>query len=221
MCLKINTFSNTHSVTSNAVAEALKGKMNNTSPTISASQVDNISDTEIGVYKVLKYNIGWVSADGFIINIPWSDMYGFQIALDDQSNWVAVRSKSQGTWNAWERLYQGFKLNAIDNFTFTVASGYTVSAVSIATTNYYCGGINVFQLRINNISGGSIGTTSTNLIGTCNLRPKQEVVTIGMDYVSGRPCRLSINENGVIFILESLGVTAGNNIILGVFTMIF
>lgn len=68
------------------------------------------SDSGIGIYKAINYNIGWVSNDGMIIHIPWSTSYAFQIAVDNQSNWMAVRSKAPpavgqpGVWSNWAQV---------------------------------------------------------------------------------------------------------------------
>lgn len=172
------------------------------------------------IYRVRNYNIGWVSNDGFIINIPWNVNFGFQIALDDQSNWVAVRSKSNNAWNDWERVYSGRRLNAIEGFSYSMVSGFSVTNIQIDNVNFWASGINVFHLSIINVSGGTIGTTTSNVIGSCNLRPIQNTIAIGMDYVSSRPVRVEILPSGSIIILESLGVTQGNNQIRAVFTVL-
>ena len=95
---------NNQSVTSNAVAGALQGKLNNTLSDITSSDIDNLSDTEISVSRIRNCDIGWPSADGFIIHIPWSNAFARQIAIDDQSNWLAVRFKASGQWFPWKVL---------------------------------------------------------------------------------------------------------------------
>jgi hypothetical protein len=65
------------------------------------------------IYRVRNYNIGWVGNDGLIIHIPWSDNFARQIALDDESNWIAQRVKQSGTWLPWKVLYD---VNEDDNF---------------------------------------------------------------------------------------------------------
>lgn len=213
---------NNSPATSNGVATALADKLNSKINTvIEGSAVDGLSTTDIQIVKVRNYNIGWISNDGFIIDIPWADKFGFQIALDDQSNWIAIRSKSNGTWNGWEAIYQGFKLNPITNFSCTFASGYSATSISIDATNFYCSGINVFQLTISNLAGYGIGTTTTAVFGICNLRPRQNTFAIGFDYVTGQAVRMCIATDGHISIQESIGVSSGNNQIRVVFTMIF
>ena len=69
------------------------------------SDIDNYPIDGVRAYRVAGKSIGWVANDGVIINIPWSnDRFGAQIAIDDQSNWLAIRTKSQGTWSDWDRI---------------------------------------------------------------------------------------------------------------------
>jgi hypothetical protein len=210
----------TNLITSGAVVAALSNYLSNKTSDITAAEVDNLSGTDIGIYKIRNYNIGWVGSDGFIIHIPWSNQFAFQIALDDQSNWVAVRSKNQNVWSDWARVYSGRRLNDISGFSYSMAGGYSVTNIQIDNVNFWASGINVFHLSIINISGGTIGGTASNVIGSCNLRPIQNAIAIGMDYVSGRPVRVEIDTDGRIMILESVGVTQGNNQIKAVFTAI-
>lgn len=93
------TSGNMHSVTSGAVYSELFKLLigENDDP-------DNFPIDAMRVYKVRNYNIGWGSNDGFIINLPWSDRFAKQIALDDQLNFMAVRAKNQGTWGNWENI---------------------------------------------------------------------------------------------------------------------
>jgi hypothetical protein len=65
---------------------------------------DNYPTDAVRIYKVRNYStLSWLGDDGFIITIPWNNNYIFQIAVDDQSNFCAVRSKSQ-TWNSWQKI---------------------------------------------------------------------------------------------------------------------
>lgn len=69
------------------------------------SDIDNYPIDGVRAYRVTGQSIGWISGDGFIINIPWSsNRFGAQIAIDDQSNWLAIRTKNQGVWSDWDRI---------------------------------------------------------------------------------------------------------------------
>ena len=101
------------------------------------------SDSGIGIYKATNYNIGWMSNDGMIIHIPWSAQYAYQIAVDDQSDWIAVRSKAPSgvgqasVWSSWDRLVRASELKASTLFktmrvnlgTITFSTAFTVNAV--------------------------------------------------------------------------------------------
>lgn len=64
-----------------------------------------LSDNPIMKYaKASSCNIGFVSNDGLVISLPWSSKYGAQIAIDDQSNWMGIRTKNNGTWNSWSKI---------------------------------------------------------------------------------------------------------------------
>jgi hypothetical protein len=90
--------------TSKAISEALDGKLDKTLQLIQESEVDSLSASKLGIYRVKNYNIGWDGRDGFIIHFPWNVDFAHQIAIDDQSNFLAVRYKSNGVWSFWKIL---------------------------------------------------------------------------------------------------------------------
>ncbi|MBQ2175913.1 MAG: siphovirus ReqiPepy6 Gp37-like family protein [Alphaproteobacteria bacterium] len=94
---------NMNSVTSNAVAGAIQNA-NYVMNIGDDNDPDNFPADAMRIYRTRNYNIGWGSNDGFIINIPWSNTYGCQIALDDESNFIAVRTRQNGSWTSWERV---------------------------------------------------------------------------------------------------------------------
>lgn len=94
---------NMNAVTSNAVANAIQNA-NYVMDIGDDNDPDNFPSDSIRVYKVRNYNIGWSSNDGLIINIPWYNTYGRQIALDDESNFIAVRTKQNGVWGNWTEV---------------------------------------------------------------------------------------------------------------------
>ena len=60
--------------------------------------------------------VAWRGGDGFVINIPWAyDNYGFQLAMDDQSNYLAVRSKNNGQWRGWQEIQRNVVETEIQN----------------------------------------------------------------------------------------------------------
>lgn len=66
--------------------------------------LDAFSDAQnlrfVGVGSVLPSPIA--DSDGIVISIPWyNTTFGAQIAIDDQSNVMLLRTKNQGLWNPW------------------------------------------------------------------------------------------------------------------------
>ena len=133
---------NNQPATSNAVANSnyIVSINNDDSP-------DNFPSDAMRIYRVRNYNIGWVGNDGLIIHIPWSDNYARQIALDDESYWIAQRVKQDGTWLPWKVLYD---VNEDDNF---------VDITNQVTLNF--GVTNVLVCRKNNLVNVLIQGTYT------------------------------------------------------------
>lgn len=74
----------------------------------------------------------------------------------------------------------------------------------------FCGNI-----AINNVRGKNIGTTETAMVAKVPFNPLDNINIICLDYRSGHTTRLGIEENGNFNILESQGVTSGDNLIRG------
>lgn len=95
-----------------------------------------------------------------------------------------------------------------------IAPGYTTAVRSIS--NHYCfGKIHFMSIRISNLAGNNIGTTSTAFIGSINIYPKKDTTFILYDYINNAILRGYLRPSGEIAIGESKGVVPGNNIILG------
>lgn len=106
------TISTTVSHTHNYAGSTSEGGAANVALGLSPYTISNIDELNsfLSDNFTMKYakasncDIGWVSNDGLIISLPWSSTFGAQIAIDDQSNWMGLRSKSNGTWNNWSVL---------------------------------------------------------------------------------------------------------------------
>lgn len=107
------------------------------SPT-TISNTDEL-DSFLSSSYVMKYakasncNIGWGSNDGLIISLPWSSTFGAQIAIDDQSNWMGIRTKNNGTWNGWSKI-------ALTTDNVASATKLTTSAGSATQPVYFSDG---------------------------------------------------------------------------------
>ena len=131
------------------------------------------------------------SGEMALINIPLgSNNYTTQIYIGKTGldHFIAQRVYNFDSWSDWVRIDGGIILNPL-TLTYTMKSGYSASSIAIYEVNYSIASVNVFQLYIHNINGSGIGTTGTTEIAQSNLRPRQNSVAIGIDYVSGRPVR--------------------------------
>lgn len=109
-------------------------------------------------------------------------------------------------------------------FGFQMASGYSGNVgVDICVKN---GNLLLLSVLIDNISGTGIGSQSTSVIGTCNIRPKNDsdatygAIAIAIDYKqTATQTRLGIFKDGRVAVMESKGVSSGNNAIRGFFVI--
>lgn len=193
---------NNQPATSNAVAGALDGKLNNTMPSIQGSDVDNLSASEMEVYKVSNYGIGWQSNDGMIIHLPWSKDFAYQIAVDDQTNWLAVRCKASGSWQPWKILSgaEGDDSSPVD-ISSSVSKSLGVKSVTACRRN------NLVYIYIYGTYTGSPTTATQSVVSGLpdKYLPKFEQTFCVASYASGNfvyPSRIIVTGN-CIFIGET------------------
>ena len=78
------------------------------SPQITNSDAMNAFNPQGSGVKAAKYSgiviPGIVSNDGLVMALGWSDKYCFQLAVDDQSNHMAIRSMANGSWYSWQAV---------------------------------------------------------------------------------------------------------------------
>ena len=205
---------NNQPATSEAVAEALVGKLDNTLQTIQGSEVDGLSGSKLEIYKVSYYNIGWANGDGLIIHIPWSINFAYQIAMDNQSNWLAVRSKDNGTWRPWKVLSD----SSNDDSDFVDITNQV---------NCFLGVNFVRVIKRNNLVYMAIGGTYT---GNPTIRTQTLITNLPSKYRTSKdqffavvgysgnspyvyPSRLSINNDTVY--LQETSMPNGGNLTIG------
>lgn len=80
---------------------------------------DTTLDSFLGneLLKVSKWNLGNSSSigwqDGIILSASFNQLYGIQIALDDDNTYnIALRQKYGGTWNSWKKIPMADGTNA-------------------------------------------------------------------------------------------------------------
>lgn len=81
--------------------------------------------------------------------------------------------------------------------------------------HYSFGKIHFLYIRLENVSGSSIGTTGSGRIGIIDILPVKETSFIMFDYINGKTMRCYLEEDGQFTIGESNGVSSGNNISFG------
>ena len=151
------TIGNMNSVTSNAVAGAIQNA-NYVMDIGDSDTPDNLPDDAMRIYRVRNYNIGWIGDDGFIINIPWSSSFGRQIALDDETNRMAIRYKNSGTWSNW------IKVLTADDITNQITRGDS-ALVSSGTLYNFFGGNTSAQSWLGKAFGWALGKNWTQATG--------------------------------------------------------
>ena len=155
------------------------------------NDIDNYPIDGVRAYRVTGQSIGWVSNDGIVINLPWSNAnYGAQIAIDDQSNWLAIRTKSQGTWNNWDRLVKSSEIDAENNDDGLVNITSQVTLGLGAANVYAYKKNNMVYLRIQGTYTGNQTSSAQRLLGGLpeKYRPKiEEQFAVGLAYNTNSP----------------------------------
>ena len=96
----------------------------------------------------------------------------------------------------------------------TMKDGYTCKSIEISN-HYKVGKIHFASIRIEDLSGNSIGTGATAYVAVMNLKVKKFTNFIARDYRAPATIRGSLEVNGTISIGESNGIKDGNNVIIG------
>lgn len=113
----------------------------------------------VGVGSILPSSI--VASDGLVISIPWyNTSFGAQIAINDQSNVMLLRTRSQGVWNPWYQF-----ITAKDDGYVYGLGGYIDIQYSDEINRY--GGNLYLQHRGSNKTGAGTGGTRTGNIVMC------------------------------------------------------
>ena len=66
-------------------------------------------------------------------------------------------------------------------------------------------------LYIDNLSGNGIGTNDETYFGNVDISLNTRVDAVGIEYLSSKPVRVSIDKNGSVHMQESAGITNGDN----------
>lgn len=96
----------------------------------------------------------------------------------------------------------------------TMENGYTCKSIQLHNI-YKVGKIHFVNVRIEDLSGNGIGTSTTVYVASTNLIPKRITNFIARDYRAPATVRCSLEVDGRISIGESNGISNGNNVIIG------
>lgn len=98
----------------------------------------------------------------------------------------------------------------------TIIKNPNYSWTSLQLQNHYSfGKIHFVYIRLQNIKGANIGSTSSARIGLFSIKPKKETSFMLFDYINGRTMRCYLDVDGYFNIGESNGVSSGNNVCFG------
>ena len=108
------------------------------------------------------------------------------------------------------------KLNIKDlgDVAIKMEPGYTASEANFIQ-HYKVGKIHFMDVRLVDISGNNIGTTSTAHMGSINIHAKKRTNFLLFEYRSNKTIRCFIESTGEIGIAESPGIEQGNNYCVG------
>ena len=129
------------------------------------------------------------------------DIDGFQWEMQD----VVAR-------NDIAAIKQLMTAKVMPNIQITLNNGYQANDSYIFYVQKY-GKLYMGLIFINDLSGNHIGTNSEAFFGKVNISLNTRVDAVGIEYLSSKPIRASIDENGNIHMQESAGVTNGQNCI--------
>ena len=125
----------------------------------------------------------------------------------DGSQWAM---KDQNARDRIAELEKNASVQDINTENINIKQGYTVQS-AIADFHYKVGKIHFINIRLQNIKGTYIGTSSTANFGSLNIHPKNITSFLLYDYINKAILRCYIDKDGSLCIGESLGVEQGNN----------
>ena len=125
----------------------------------------------------------------------------------DGSQWEIQDAEAR---NKIAIIEQSLKIESISDIPIILENGYTATVANIQDIQKY-GRLYKGLLYIDNINGSYIGTTSSIVIGKINRSVLGANYALGLDYLTGKVARISLADNGYVYIAESLGINNGSN----------
>lgn len=112
--------------------------------------------------------------------------------------------------NNIEAIKQLMTPEVMSSIEITLNNGYSAVKKIITNVQKY-GKLCMGLLYIDHLSGENIGTNEVANFGKANMSLNASVYSMGIEYFSSMPVRLSIDKTGNLALQESKGVTNGDN----------
>lgn len=122
--------------------------------------------------------------------------------------------KDQGARIKIATIEEDISSQDLQDIQVTVKDGYTCKSIDISN-HYKVGKIHFASIRIEDLSGNSIGTEGTACVAVINLKVKKFTNFITRDYIAQATARCSLGVDGSLYINESNGINNGRNVIIG------
>ena len=118
--------------------------------------------------------------------------------------------KDQEARNKIANLETLFITEDLPDVEINLNTGYTAMDIK-GYAHYKIGKIHFVTFVIKELAGPSIGTGTTAIVATTNLRPKKETSFFMNDYKNKATLRCYINSDGTLAVAESVGLVSGSN----------
>lgn len=102
----------------------------------------------------------------------------------------------------------------LPNIKITMNPGYSTASFVIYN-HYSLGKIHFATVRLENIAGSNIGTSSEARIALLDIKPKKDTSFLLFDFLSARIMRCYLNTSGYFIIAESNSIQSGRNVSYG------
>lgn len=125
----------------------------------------------------------------------------------DGTQWEMQDNQARNDIEAIKQLMTPKVMPGIE---ITLNNGYSATEKRISHIQKY-GKLYMGLIFIDNLSGENIGTNDVAVFGKINKSLNEGVYSMGIEYFSSMPVRVSISKTGKLALQESKGVTVGDN----------
>lgn len=122
--------------------------------------------------------------------------------------------KDQEARNKIITLEETVSTQSLSDIQVKLKNGYTCKSITV-NNHYKVGKVHFAYIRIEDLSGDGVGTTSTITIAVLNIIAIKQTSFILRDYRKQTTARGFIDTDGSIGLGESNGIEQGKNVIMG------